>query len=1538
MRTRCCLGVGFLGVLLAAAAAPAAEPADRPQDLILAVDVSFSMTEAFESRGRMVPASDADGIRWDGLRFVLDVARPQDRIALVLFRGEAVVVSQFIDPSGFVELSRSYDRFKGKSGRALLEGVLTEIQQKDQEAVKKKERNEEYVLDSLGGVKVEMWPGTSTKLTLDTIRDKGLLAAVDPGKRPTWVLVFTDGVDEKPFARDDDPRYRASRHGRKRSDFDYIDQLAAKDSAALNALAGQWVKDYRERQVPVFTFGLGSECHLPFLQAISDNSHPASPDSRSAASYNPQTSSELLEVLQQVRWELRQHWVVPVLPVRHRPEQEVFRTSEVGIWQDLGVLLYRNRLRGGQAEGQAWAPLRKDVAVPRLVPAEGAAVEVPDLEPRTSRSHWYYACSTDEPRWQGRLEWTINHQTADDSNYQSKCVAAVRTRQPLFAYREPRQGARYTPKDAIPLEVEFTPHAVNLRDGKETVPFAAEDFQVMARVFPLAAPRDVRELTLALLPLEESGPAAKAIRLAPPEKAVRRFRTELVLDTDPESKGKPELLGRYAVDVTITGIQGPLEGAKRRLLRSTFEVTAYPGVHLPEEPIVVSSSGPDTVRAAVATGLRLDTDPRRNVANLSLRVSKGAGVDQAVKPELFQLLPKQLALHGRDGTFQVELPAEQWAALPVGRHKGGRLEVKAPWQDWTAAAAVELVVDKTPCPVSARPVTFDFSAAADQKQTREVVVFLDTRLATRELVWLHTSEKTDGNAPESLVLDPMLNRKGKKIELPALGLGKGVELSGGESPRQERLALTLSRGDEPLPPDRYQTTLWIVGPGVTPAPVQVEVVVDQPKVLVERDGKPVTVSELSLLGLAGTRVQQRLTFQSALNKAVQAVRPSPPPLTRQGGGDLLPPPVVRALGDRVELEVEVPSCVREGWYLSPLAFELDFGQNVLLPLTLPLVLQVTHHGVRPEVAGPLQLEFAEPCAVSAMKEARLVTDSEKAPVRWWAEVLDKPKEGVIGQALEAGRLDVSFKGQSVLDRKGPADSVTAAQPCLVAVTARTSGLAPGLYRATLRLHSYEKAPKEEGIPFDLEVQVVVPGRTGLQVALAEGVRPRVGQEVELRVGLLCYHCEPGAGELWLCDAAGTPAGTPTPLSQRIHAAPDAQLPGLVRYQYAVKFKPSRAGANKVKVTWPALCPEAGGTDGGVSLAVPVAGTLEVSQRFCHRDEEVVVRAIVEPGSVTSGRLAVQAVRRSDPAKRPVSIELNDNGADADTVANDGVWSGKVSFPELGEYDLSLPPGQGAAPRLDPVKVEVGFELRSTVALGGVVHGGNPLLRTLFFLGEGLQVDDALHLVNKRSEPCQWTAQLRFPKTVDDARNILQHDLEVATAERWDPSLHLDTQLAGRAADKELSRNRQQAGSLKDDEAVSLGVNSKLPPDGSLADGAHGMAVEVVLHWTEENGDLSERVLRLPIIVETYPWYYSTQVWLLGALYLVILGVAGWFGARGLRQLLAGLAEARKQPPADDEGKPKTPPVEKPASKPKPPPQTLEPEAKPDYPLVPDDFS
>src|SRR4051812_39280116 len=107
--------IGMFALLFQVLAGPAARPAEmqaggepgtasaseaRPgsQDLVLAIDVSQSMVERWKaSDGSTRRPSDPGGIRWDGLQFVLDVARPGDRVALVLFRAQAEVITRRID-------------------------------------------------------------------------------------------------------------------------------------------------------------------------------------------------------------------------------------------------------------------------------------------------------------------------------------------------------------------------------------------------------------------------------------------------------------------------------------------------------------------------------------------------------------------------------------------------------------------------------------------------------------------------------------------------------------------------------------------------------------------------------------------------------------------------------------------------------------------------------------------------------------------------------------------------------------------------------------------------------------------------------------------------------------------------------------------------------------------------------------------------------------------------------------------------------------------------------------------------------------------------------------------------------------------------------------------------------------------------------------------------------------------------------------------------------------------------------------------------
>src|SRR6185369_6091395 len=114
-----------------------------------------------------------EGIRWDAVRFALDVARPGDRIALVIFRGEPLVLTRYADPSGFVKLDDA-KRFGGKTARQWLEDLIADIQKREVKHAEKN-RGKKFNDPSLEGLdlnelrpllgntaaKLEPWPGTS---------------------------------------------------------------------------------------------------------------------------------------------------------------------------------------------------------------------------------------------------------------------------------------------------------------------------------------------------------------------------------------------------------------------------------------------------------------------------------------------------------------------------------------------------------------------------------------------------------------------------------------------------------------------------------------------------------------------------------------------------------------------------------------------------------------------------------------------------------------------------------------------------------------------------------------------------------------------------------------------------------------------------------------------------------------------------------------------------------------------------------------------------------------------------------------------------------------------------------------------------------------------------------------------------------------------------------------------------------------------------------------------------------------------------------
>ena len=97
-------------------------------------------------------------------------------------------------------------------------------------------------------------------------------------------------------------------------------------------------------------------------------------------------------------------------------------------------------------------------------------------------------------------------------------------------------------------------------NGKREVPFQAGDFEVEVTFAPAGAAagkpdKRARAFKLALQPLADAPDDARL--------ATRQFRAELTLDDAAKSPGQSGLPGPYDVDVTITGVKGPLAGARR---------------------------------------------------------------------------------------------------------------------------------------------------------------------------------------------------------------------------------------------------------------------------------------------------------------------------------------------------------------------------------------------------------------------------------------------------------------------------------------------------------------------------------------------------------------------------------------------------------------------------------------------------------------------------------------------------------------------------------------------------------------------------------------------------------------------------------------------------------------------------------------------------------------------------------------------------------------------------------------------------------------
>ena len=309
---------------------------------------------------------------------------------------------------------------------------------------------------------------------------------------------------------------------------------------------------------------------------------------------------------------------------------------------------------------------RKEGLTATAADADALKLDGKVLSPLESRSHWYFALTSEAKRLGALRDRETEIRVARKKDAENQAVVAFRPRIPIFTVKSPKHLSTYSPLDSIPLEVRFDPeYADVLKDQK---------FNITATLTPVETDRRGKPHLQKTIVWE---------KVTPKELAART----LVLDDDPDTRGRPERMGRYDVEfeITFAGTTETvnLEGATQKLARHTITVVDYPRLtNLPKE-ITLSNLNPQAGAAAIQLALPLETAPAANriVANASARVQlkplEKAPVTLA--PEIVALKGNGQDLNAR-GTVGVSLKATDWASIrPTDRKEIGTLEFAEPW-------------------------------------------------------------------------------------------------------------------------------------------------------------------------------------------------------------------------------------------------------------------------------------------------------------------------------------------------------------------------------------------------------------------------------------------------------------------------------------------------------------------------------------------------------------------------------------------------------------------------------------------------------------------------------------------------------------------------------------------------------------------------------------------------------------------------------------------------------------------------------------------
>ena len=925
--------------LLLVACPAAAADAEPPIDLILAVDVSLSMSDCPNTRttgpdGKAggYSSSDPDGVRWDGVQFLLDTANDADRVAVVLFRGDAVLLTAGIPghQGGFVTMKDGRGKLKDairrvreyeqgyrdlpkqdgwlteKAGGSVVGEKLAGWEKAPLRAGEPDEKDRESFLPvPSGGGERWVWlgSGTSNLNTLQAIDRWKLLVPPGDGPRKKVVMVFTDGADGV------NPAYVGHRSAKEK----WADGTGARESGTAGEprvlLWSPEQSDHAVRQMEALA--------ARRLAADAAGRKAADEADKTARAATRKKTAEVMKLFRVAAadvftfgWDSDlDHAMLREVVADARPENGkdfrgayYFARDSVGVFRELQRVGWELRGRwtvtaaateatDGETRFTTPAPeacrdlgalvytrvgtrARAPTAV--KLPAGGAAVTVFE-----SRSHTYLRFppnATAQPV-----------AVAHPPRAEPVCEFGLRPKFLSVGWADPNPSERYTLLDAVPVAVAF---ALADEDGTP-VPkdlFTADMFTATARVFRGA--ENGRPEVSFPLPLTRVVSAGAGWTYAAEWDVGRAVR-----DAGGNAAG---FEGEWMVEAEIRTAADkfkdhPLGQARRTLLRRPFRVGGYPGLRFADGGRQVSNlgsgAGKGTVTLELATAYAPD-GPILLPSGLPLTADARWAADGL--PAL-----ATPAFTGTKGRARAAVPLDftrfDWAKVPAaGRRIDLTFAAQLPTGPARATAAIDLEKKPYPLKLSAPGLVFDLSGdppdGEDATATDALTARLDTPLTDTAAVvgdgklGAVTFTRLDGDGgPKSVVL---------KCELKPTAVRGLAELRDeGRAP----LVVSVSGTDgKRLPAGRYRATLNLAhadgsATQVTRTPLTLTVLADQLRVRFTgvRDDR------LEGAALAGTTAVWPVELNLALagkGTAVRATAAAVLDSPRAAEGVTLPPP------------------------------------------------------------------------------------------------------------------------------------------------------------------------------------------------------------------------------------------------------------------------------------------------------------------------------------------------------------------------------------------------------------------------------------------------------------------------------------------------------------------------------------------------------------------------------------------------------------------------------------------------------------------------